>query len=205
MNLSWSGKGPTENQMYSSPDELHSPQGENKKAALISPWRIRKLASPPLPLPYYTGLKDLWGWRRRLFFLPLSWVFPYSNSPRSKRNVFSLEGTGCLYSAREATGGNKNLFPIEICGKLLREMLGDLVIGIPYSMGRLHFFVVMHPRYSPLWQLLQPPLSLSPLRCGRMHRLSSPERNDLETHLPTMNSPTYFYNFIFLFFLKAVP
>ena len=48
------GKRPTENQMYPSPDELHSPQGENKKAALISPWRIRKLASTPLPSPSLT-------------------------------------------------------------------------------------------------------------------------------------------------------
>ncbi len=84
------GKRSTENRMYFSPDELHSPQGENKKAALISPWRIRKLASTPLPsLSLTTGLKDLWGWRRRLFSLPLSWVFPYSNSPPVRKGMSS--------------------------------------------------------------------------------------------------------------------
>ena len=142
MNWSWSGKGPTENQMYPSPDELHSPQEENKKAAR---WfhlgEFENWPPSPFSFPYHTGLKDLWGWRRRLFSLPLSWVFPYSNSPPVRKGMSSPWKEQDVCIAPEKQRGEKHiLFPIEICGKLLREMLGDLVIGIPYSMGRLHFF-----------------------------------------------------------------
>ncbi len=176
------------------------PARRKQKSCVDFTLKNSKIGLPPLPFPYYTGLKDLWGWRRRLFSLPLSWVFPYSNSPPVRKGMSSPWKEQDVCIAPEKQRGDKQiLFSIEICGKLLREMLGELVIGIQYSMGRLHFLLLCTHAIL-LWQLLHPPISLSLPRWGRMHRLSFPERNDLETHLPTMVSSTFLHYLFCKFF-----